>query len=147
MPAPDYSLGTIADRVGPSKLHHLSCFDLVMKADRTDLPEISEPIARGRADKLFWEGWAKDGADEIEKQQRRDLLELFDTKNPSRSSLMDLYLIGRPDQHPAYKKEIGKYPLLKNDIARTDLLSQYQESLFAVLNDSVSSSLLTPKYL
>lgn len=141
MPEPDYSLDTIKERVGASKLHHLSCFDLVMKADRSDLPEISEPIARGRADKTFWGDWAKSGATERERQQREDLLALFDTKNPNGSSLMDLYLIGKPDQHPAYKKEIRSHPLLGDVNAATDLLSQYQESLFTVLNDSVRSSL------
>jgi len=45
----DWSVVSIRDKIQPTELLHVSAFDLALKTDSMDLPEISAPIPRGRA--------------------------------------------------------------------------------------------------
>ncbi|KAK4443437.1 hypothetical protein QBC34DRAFT_443388 [Podospora aff. communis PSN243] len=131
MPANDWSLETIKQAIHASKLHHLSCFDLALMVDRNDLPEISKPFVRGRANTVFWEVWRS-------KSRQADsahLLELLRADSP----LMDLYLIGKAADHPDFQKlDDEARKLLQDPDLRSDLLDAYQDSLFMVLNDSLA---------
>lgn len=121
-----YPLQTIKDNIGASKLHNISCLDVVLATENNERPETSMPIVRGRADNAFWADWA--GQDE----SRRALFDLFSDERGT--GLQDMYLIGKVANHPfskAHKKALGS-PL------RETLLRDYQESLFLRLNDSVS---------
>jgi len=126
MPPPRYSLHTIANSIGPSKVHNLSCFDIIPITDRNDMPEISEPIPNGRADQSFW----FQGDNEEERERRKNLRAIF-TEKPG---LLDMYLIGKAKEHRCWKQYRD---LLANDDLKANLLAHYQESLFTVLNNSV----------
>lgn len=139
MPPNEWSLETIKEAIHASKLHHLSCFDLALMVDRNDLPEISKPLVRGRANTLFWQvgGWSS----QRHPAESAQLLALL-CKN---STLMDMYLIGKAVEYPGFQswKEEDKNLLLNQDL-KNELLDAYQDSLFMVLNDSVRSPFSRP---
>ena len=129
MPVSEWSLDTIKTSIGASKLHHLSCFDLAITVDCNDLPEISKPIAHGRANTSFWDNWT--GTDSRSKA-------LVNMLTADKEGLMDLYLIGKPKEHVRFKtwqKEVQS--MLTDDRLRRELQDAYQEALFMVLNDSL----------
>ena len=143
------TLQEIERNSGPAKLHNISCFDLFLTADSNDLPEISEPVPSGRANKAFWDQWAKetgDLRDRVEPTQKSRLLRLFRRGNRvmgrhksaiEGSGLMDLYLVGNTG--PIERSVLRNYPLLTSpNVTRETLLSKYQESLLSILNSSVS---------
>lgn len=134
MPPNEWSLETIKDAIHASKLHHLSCFDLALMVGHNDLPEISKPFVRGRANTLFWQvgGWSSRRhpakSAQLLARLRKD------------SALMDMYLIGKAVEYPCFQswKEEDQNLLLDPDL-KNELLDAYQDSLFMVLNDSVRS--------
>ncbi|KAK0642174.1 hypothetical protein B0T16DRAFT_462179 [Cercophora newfieldiana] len=133
MPPNEWSLETIKDAIHASKLHHLSCFDLALMVDRNDLPEISKPFIRGRANADFWKpgGWLS----KKHPVKSAQLLALLGTD----STLMDLYLIGKAAEYPGFQlwKEEAQ-DLLRNQDLKDELLDAYQDSIFMVLNDSIA---------
>ncbi|KAJ9161715.1 hypothetical protein NKR19_g1936 [Coniochaeta hoffmannii] len=143
------TLREIEHNSGPAKLHNISCFDLFLTADSNDLPEISEPVPSGRANKAFWDEWAGetgDLGDRVEPTQKSRLLRLFRRGNRvmgrhksaiEGSGLMDLYLVG--NMGPIERSVLRDYPLLgaSPNVTRETLLSKYQESLLSILNSSL----------
>jgi hypothetical protein len=125
MPQPERSMETIKNGIAPSKVHNLSCFDIIPITDRNDLPELSEPIPHGRADPSFWFR-----GNPLELKQKKELKKLFD----SHPGLIDMYLIGRARDHAVWRRNSQ---ILGNDNIRLDLLASYQRPLLRVLNDSV----------
>lgn len=75
MPEPAETLRAIEQHPGPSKLHNISSFDFFLTADSNDLPEISEPVPSGQANRTFWDEWAKDtgnARDNYRKSETKD---------------------------------------------------------------------------
>jgi len=132
LPGAACPLKSIGDNIGASKLHNLSCLDILLATDNTDHPETSLPIVRGRADKAFWADWAS------QDESRKALFELFNQKRGA--GLQDMYLIGKADKHP-FAKHNKEH--LGSDM-RDALLKDYQARLFLRLNDSVSRQLPPP---
>lgn len=135
LPDLDWTLDSIHKRIPASKLRHLSCFDLVLMNDVNDLPELSDPIINGRANRAFWSNWVNG-----DKKTRSGVHEAF-TTHPG---LMDLYLIGKARDYPGIEDseltDAQKELLYKGNDSqdiRVKLLDDYQESCFDVLNDSV----------
>jgi len=134
----DWSLDNIKQSVGPSKLHHISCFDFALMVDANNLPEISKPILHGRADEDFWKNWKS--TDLMGSEQLMRLLQ-WEPSPGKTSSIMDLYLLGKLADHPEFSQNFDqqeKY-ILNDPVLRGRLLQDYQESLSTVLNDSVST--------
>jgi hypothetical protein len=126
---PDWSLENIYDKISPMKLLHTSCFDLALQAGGYETPVIGISAQKGRVDKNFWETYAQSPA---EKDMKQEI-----DKDPN---LWILYFLGKPERHRNFA---GLTKDLRNQLQNVDfrrfLLSKYQDSLFSVLNDSVST--------
>jgi hypothetical protein len=131
MPYPDWSLESIETSIPSAKLRHVSCLDLALKADGSDANEIGISSRKGRIDKGFWKASFNSLCEEF--------INLMETEGDS--SLWDLYFIGKHERHPGFASFTETFQgLLQNVQIRTQLLRDYQASLFSVLNDSVSKN-------
>jgi hypothetical protein len=131
MSSPDWSLESIETSIPSAKLRHISCLDLALKADGSDTVEIGVSSRKGRADNSFWEARGS--------SPREQLISLMKTEGDP--GLLDLYFLGKHDQHPRFASFTETFKnLLQNIEIRTQLLDEYQASLFSVLNDSVSKT-------
>jgi hypothetical protein len=131
MPSPDWSLESIESSIPSAKLRHVSCLDLALKADGSNAIEIGVSSRKGRVDKSFWEAKGT--------SPREQLISLMETEGDS--GLLDLYFLGKHKQHPKFTNFTETFKsLLQNNQIRTQLLNDYQASLFSVLNDSVSKT-------
>jgi hypothetical protein len=128
---PDWSLENIDAAITPVQLLHTSCFDLTLRSECDDTPEIGISARKGRVDKRFW-GWGDLSP------VARELKEQVD-KDPN---LWILYFLGKPERHrdfAGFRKELREK--LLDEKLRSLLLRKCQKSLFSVLNDSVSITL------
>jgi len=126
--SPDWSLGNISTAIPPQELLHMSCFDLALKVDGNETPEIGILSGKGRIEKNFWQ---------ITTNTQPEIMDLIEGQKDS--SLWLLYFLGKPERHPKFPKFTKRFKdLLGDNALRKLLIDIYQESLFSVLNDSVS---------
>jgi hypothetical protein len=126
---PDWSLENIETAITSVQLLHTSCFDLALKSECDDTPEIGISAQRGRVDKNFWEAGAQSP---VAKEMKQEIDE-----DPN---LWILYFLGKPERHrnfAGFTKNLRNQ--LQDEDFRRALLKKYQSSLFSVLNDSVST--------
>ena len=136
MPFPDWSLDNIRSSIPPENLRHISCFDLSLKADGSEAPEIGVSSKRGRIYKDFWKEINSDLLPEL-RNQIETFIDLMEDQGDA--CLWDLYFLGKHERHPEFADFSNKFKrLLRHVDMRTELLQVYQGSLFSVLNDSVS---------
>ena len=123
---PNWTLKSITQELPGTKLLHISCFDLSLIAEGNNTPEIGIAAQKGRADREFPQI-------PIPKIGGRP----EETKKDS--SLALLYLLGKVNHHPRFTTLTrGLREELEDEPARKHALAKYQNSLFSILNDSVS---------
>lgn len=125
---PNFSLASISHDCPAKRIHSISCFDMALiKAndDDNNKPAIlCGPIVTGRASEAFWTEWSREDG------KRGELLDLL-----RRNNALDMYLIGELKPH----SDLATInPFIRDESVREDLLCRIQDSLFRVLNDSVS---------
>lgn len=134
LPEPDWSLRNIKECLRAEKLRHISCFDYAL-CGSPEIPEVALSSVRGRA-LCRW-----DNSSVVSKKVARVL--------KRRQELWDLYFLGEGDLRKfAGLKEVTEDQSNLLDVRdqnsgaareRLEFLEAYGNSLFRVLNDSVSA--------
>ena len=122
MKTPDWKLSTIEKSVPASDLWNVTCVDYFLKPNSFDMPEIGISVA-GRLETF------KSGGKDT--SVHGELIRHFN-KFPH---AWDLYFL---NQHKNNVKLPKNKPQFTSDEVRNSILKNYSDSLFDVLNDSVS---------